>query len=129
MEVEWLPFELRPAPAALPEPRGEYIRDHWRDHVYGLAQNHGVEIHVPTYQPRSTLALALHSFAEERGRGRVYREAAHHAFFVAGQDLLGDEGVFAGWQRPRASTKRRPRRLRGTWTGSPPCDPWQAPFS
>lgn len=24
VEVEWLPFELRPAPAALPEPRGEY---------------------------------------------------------------------------------------------------------
>jgi predicted DsbA family dithiol-disulfide isomerase len=92
VEVEWLPFELRPAPAALPEPRGEYIRDHWRDHVYGLVQNHGVEIHVPTYQPRSTLALALHSFAEERGRGRAYREAAHHVFFVAGQDL-GDEKV------------------------------------
>jgi predicted DsbA family dithiol-disulfide isomerase len=51
VEVEWLPFELRPAPAALPEPRGEYIRDHWRDHVYGLAQNHGVEIHVPPTSP------------------------------------------------------------------------------
>jgi hypothetical protein len=24
VEVEWLPFKLRPAPAALPEPRGEY---------------------------------------------------------------------------------------------------------
>jgi hypothetical protein len=59
MEVEWLPFELRPAPAALPEPRGEYISDHWRDHVYGLAQSHGVEIHVPLYQPRSTLARTV----------------------------------------------------------------------
>jgi predicted DsbA family dithiol-disulfide isomerase len=49
--VEWLPFELRPAPATLPEPRGEYIRDHWRDHVYGLAQNHEVEIHVPPTSP------------------------------------------------------------------------------
>ncbi len=92
VEPEWLPFELRPAPAKLPEPRGEYIRDHWRNHVYGLALDHEVEIHVPRYQPRSTLALALHSFAEEQGRGRAYREAAHHAFFVAGQDL-GDEGV------------------------------------
>ncbi len=27
-EIEWLPFELRPAPAPLPEPRGEYIRGH-----------------------------------------------------------------------------------------------------
>jgi predicted DsbA family dithiol-disulfide isomerase len=92
VEIEWLAFELRPAPAALPEPRGTYIRDHWRDHVYGLAIEHGVEIHVPTYQPRSTLALALHAFAEEEGRGRAFRAAAHHAFFVEGLNL-GDEGV------------------------------------
>ncbi len=50
-EVDWLPFELRPAPKELPEPRGTYIRDHWRDHVYGLAATHEVEIHVPRYQP------------------------------------------------------------------------------
>jgi predicted DsbA family dithiol-disulfide isomerase len=91
-EIEWLPFELRPAPKELPEPRGTYIRDHWRDHVYGLAATHEVEIHVPRYQPRSTLALALHSFAEEEGRGRAYRDAAHRAFFVEGLNLA-DEGV------------------------------------
>ena len=69
-----------------------YIRDHWRNHVYGIALEHGVEIHVPRHQPRSTLALALHWFAEETGRGRAYRAAAHQAFFVEGLDL-GDEGV------------------------------------
>lgn len=92
VEIEWLPFELRPAPKALPDPRGDYIRAHWRDHVYGLAINHEVEIHVPQYQPRSTLALALHSFAKEQGHGRAYRAAAHHTFFVKGLDL-GDEEV------------------------------------
>jgi predicted DsbA family dithiol-disulfide isomerase len=91
-EIEWLPFELRPAPKTLPEPRGTYIRDHWRDHVYGLAIDHGVEIHVPPFQPRSTLALTLHSFAEEEGRGREMRAAAHRAFFIEGMNL-GDEGV------------------------------------
>jgi len=92
VEIEWLPFELRPAPDPLPHPRGDYIRDHWRNHVYGLAIEHEVEIHVPPYQPRSTLALALHSFAEEQGYGGAYRGAAHHAFFIEGLDL-GDEGV------------------------------------
>lgn len=92
VEIEWLPFELRPAPDALPEPRGTYIRDHWRDHVYGLAISHEVEIHVPCTQPRSTLALTLHSWAEEKGQGRAMREAAHRAFFIKGLDL-GDEGV------------------------------------
>lgn len=91
-KIEWVPFELRPAPEELPEPRGTYIREHWRDHVYELAQMHEVEIHVPRYQPRSTLALALHSFAEEQGRGRSYRGVAHRAFFVEGLNL-GDEGV------------------------------------
>ena len=108
MEVEWLLFELRPAPAALPRrhypggvapaalpgPRREYIRDRWRDRwrdrVYELArarpEPRGRDPRSP-YQARSTLAPALHSFAEERGRGRAHREAAHHAFFVAGQDL------------------------------------------
>jgi predicted DsbA family dithiol-disulfide isomerase len=92
IQIEWLPFELRPAPEALPNPRGTYIRDHWRDHVYGLAAAHEVEIHVPPYQPRSTLALGLHSWAEEKDRGRAYRAAAHHAFFIDGLNL-GDEGV------------------------------------
>ena len=92
VKIEWLPFELRPAPEALPEPRGTYIRDHWRDHVYGLAISHGVEIHVPCTQPRSTLALALHSWAEEEGRGRAMRDAAHRAFFIKGLNL-GDEEV------------------------------------
>lgn len=27
-DIKWLPFELRPAPKELPEPRGTYIRDH-----------------------------------------------------------------------------------------------------
>ena len=36
-EIEWLPFEFRLAPKELPEPSGAYIRDHWCDHVYGLA--------------------------------------------------------------------------------------------
>ncbi len=92
LEIEWLPFELRPAPAPLPEPRGEYIRGHWRGQVYRLADVHGVEIHVPRYQPRSTLALALHAFAVEAGKGRPFRNAVHRAFFVEGLDV-GDDAV------------------------------------
>lgn len=89
-EIEWLPFELRPAPAPLPEPRGEYIRGHWRGQVYRLADDHGVEIHVPRYQPRSTLTLTLHAFAVEEGKGRQFRNAAHRAFFVEGLDISDD---------------------------------------
>ena len=92
VEIEWLPFELRPAPAPLPDPRGEYIKDHWHEQVYRLVLEHGVEIHVPRYQPRSTLALTLHSVAVEEGTGRAYRGAAHRASFVEGFDV-SDESV------------------------------------
>ena len=92
LEVEWVPFELRPASAPLPDPRGEYIRDHWRGQVHRLALEHDVEIHVPRYQPRSTLAPTLHSFTVEEGKGRAYRGTAHRAFFVEGLDV-SDESV------------------------------------
>jgi predicted DsbA family dithiol-disulfide isomerase len=92
LDVTWLPFELRPAPDPLPDPRGVYIRDHWRDHVYGLALAYGAEIHVPRYQPRSTHALAIALYAEDQHAGRAWRAAAHEAFFVEGRDL-GAEAV------------------------------------
>ncbi|SDQ04077.1 DsbA family protein [Quadrisphaera sp. DSM 44207] len=90
--VEWAPFELRPAPDPLPDPRGTYIRDHWRERVYPLAVAYGSEIHVPVHQPRSTLALAAGSWAAEEGAGRAWRAAVQRAFFVEGRDV-GDERV------------------------------------
>ncbi|MDP9394325.1 MAG: DsbA family protein [Actinomycetota bacterium] len=90
--VEWVPFELRPAPDPLPEPRGTYIRDHWRDHVYPLALDYGTEIHVPVHQPRSTLVLAAGLWAEDQDAGRAWRDAAHRAFFVEARDV-SDERV------------------------------------
>jgi len=58
VEVEWLPFELRPAPRPLLDPRGDHLRVDWTRSVYSRALALGVEIHLPRYQPRSTLALA-----------------------------------------------------------------------
>ena len=108
--VEFVPFELRPAPDPLPDPRGTYIRDHWRDHVYGLAATHEIEMHVPRSHPRSRLALTLHWFAEEKGRGRAYRDAAHRAFFVEGLNLA-DESV------ARSGTGGEPGRKRSDSSG------------
>src|SRR6478735_5942859 len=51
IEVEWLPFELRPAPRPLLEPRGDHLRVDWTQHVYRRALSLGVEIHLPRYQP------------------------------------------------------------------------------
>ncbi len=71
-----------------------------------------------------TLALALHSFAEEEGRGRAYRDAAHRAFFVEGLNLANegvlreaaqeaglnaDEAIVAAWDPERISGLRAVR--------------------
>lgn len=92
LPVRWAPYELRPAPDPLPDPRGRYIRDHWREAVYPLALAYETEIHVPRSQPRSTLALSAALDAEERGYGRAWRRETQRAFFVAGDDV-SDEAV------------------------------------
>ena len=66
-EIEWLPFELRPTPKELPEPRGTYIRGHWRDHVYGLAATHAVEITRPALP--TPLDASPGAALVRRGRG------------------------------------------------------------
>jgi predicted DsbA family dithiol-disulfide isomerase len=130
-DVEWVPFELRPAPDPLPTPRGRHIRDHWRDHVYPMALAYKIEIHVPVYQSRSTLVLAAGLWAEEKGAGRAWRDAAQRAFFIEGRDvsdegtlrriaresgLAGDGAVAAAWD-PARLARLRALRQQGTAIG------------
>lgn len=88
--VEWLPLELRPAPKPLLEPRGDHLRSDWTRTVYRRALALGIEIHLPRYQPRSTLPLAACLWAGERGSLRPFRHALYEAFFCEGEDLATD---------------------------------------
>ena len=93
VEVEWLPFELRPAPRPLLEPRGDHLRVDWTRHVYRLALERGIEIHLPRYQPRSTLPLAACLWAGEQGRLRDFKHALYEAFFCEGEDIATDAEI------------------------------------
>jgi predicted DsbA family dithiol-disulfide isomerase len=93
VEVEWLPFELRPAPRPLLEPRGDHLRVDWTQHVYRRAQAMGVEIHLPRYQPRSTLPLAACLWAGDGGRLRAFKHALYEAFFCEGEDIATDAEI------------------------------------
>jgi predicted DsbA family dithiol-disulfide isomerase len=90
VEVEWLPFELRPAPKPLLQVRGDHLRVDWTRHVYRRALAMGVEIHLPRYQPRSTLPLAACLWATELGRLREFKHALYEAFFCEGEDIATD---------------------------------------
>jgi predicted DsbA family dithiol-disulfide isomerase len=96
VEVEWMPFELRPEPAETLRPEGEYLRRAWRQSVYPIARRMGVPISLPPVspQPHTHLAFEGFQFAKERGRGNEYNHRVLTAFFVEGQDV-GDVAVLA----------------------------------
>jgi predicted DsbA family dithiol-disulfide isomerase len=93
VEVEWLPFELRPAPKPLLEVRGDHLRVDWTANVYRRAQERGIEIHLPRYQPRSTQTLAACLWAQEQGRLREFKHALYEAFFCEGEDIAADPEI------------------------------------
>jgi predicted DsbA family dithiol-disulfide isomerase len=93
VDVEWLPFELRPAPRPLLEVRGSHLRTDWTENVYRLAQGRGVEIHLPRFQPRSTLPLAACLWAGEQDALRPFKHALYEAFFCEGEDIATDHEI------------------------------------
>ena len=99
VEVEWLPFELRPAPRALLEPRGDHLRVDWTRRVYRLALERGIEIHLPRYQPRSTLPLAACLWAGDQDRLRELKHALYEVFFCEGEDIAADREIARAAER------------------------------
>ena len=97
--VEWLPYELRPAPKRLLEPRGDHLRVDWTRHVYRRALGLGIEIHLPRYQPRSTLPLAACLWAGEQDRLRAFKHALYEAFFCEGEDIATDAEIARAAER------------------------------
>jgi predicted DsbA family dithiol-disulfide isomerase len=91
--IEWLPFELRPAPRPLLEVRGDHLRGDWTQNVYRRALERGIEIHLPRYQPRSTLTLCACLWAVEQGRLRELKHALYEAFFCEGEDIATDREI------------------------------------
>src|SRR5215204_5868706 len=51
VEVEWMPFELRPYPNETLRSEGVYLQRAWRQSVYPLAQKMGVPIKLPAISP------------------------------------------------------------------------------
>ena len=95
LEVEWLPFELRPAPRPQLEPRGDHLRVDWTRTVYRRALAAGIEIHLPRYQPRSTLPLAACLYADTLARpaSRAFRRALYASFFCEGENIATDREI------------------------------------
>ena len=89
VQVEWMPFELRPEPNPTLRPEGEYLQRAWTQSVYPLARRMGVPIALPPVspQPHSRLAFEGYQFAKEHGKGNEYNRRVLRGFFVEGRDI------------------------------------------
>jgi predicted DsbA family dithiol-disulfide isomerase len=89
VRIDWMPFELRPAPAPTLKPEGEYLQTAWQRSVYPMAEKLGVEIRLPAVspQPHTNLAFQGLEFAKDRGKGDEYNDAVFRAFFQQSRDI------------------------------------------
>jgi predicted DsbA family dithiol-disulfide isomerase len=96
VEVEWMPFELRPFPSETLRPEGDYLQNTWRQSVYPMAENMGIKIVLPRVspQPHTHLAFEGYQYAKEHGKANEYNERMFVAFFQEELDI-GDMAVLS----------------------------------
>ncbi|TWT13158.1 DsbA family protein [Planomicrobium sp. CPCC 101079] len=89
VEVEWMPFELRPAPNPTLRPEENYLQTTWAQSVYPLAKSMGIDIVLPDVSPQPHTHLAFEGFqyAKENGKATPYNERMLRAFFQEGIDI------------------------------------------
>jgi hypothetical protein len=78
VEVEWMPFELRPEPHPTLRPEGDYLPRAWQQSVYPIARRMGVPITLPPVspQPHTHLAFEGYQYARDHGMPSRRRSAA-----------------------------------------------------
>ncbi|MFI9243838.1 DsbA family protein [Streptomyces sp. NPDC053086] len=89
VEIEWMPFELRPHPTPTLRPEDEYLPAVWASSVYPMARRMGVDITLPTVspQPYTRLAFEGYQYAAEHGKGAEYTPRMLRAFFQEDRDI------------------------------------------
>ncbi|MDP7343921.1 MAG: DsbA family oxidoreductase [Alphaproteobacteria bacterium] len=106
VEVEWMPFELRPYPTPTLEPDGDYLQNGWRDSIYPMAERMGVRIVLPSVSPQPYTKLAFEGAlaARDEGKAEAYNHRMFTAFFqdeldIGNADVLGDCAAEIGMDR------------------------------
>jgi predicted DsbA family dithiol-disulfide isomerase len=96
VEIEWMPFELRPYPTPTLEPEGEYLQKGWARSVYPMAERFGVHMVLPKVSPQPHTHLAFEGFqyAKEHGKANEYNHRMFTAFFQEEKNI-GEVEVLA----------------------------------
>ena len=93
VEIEWMPFELRPYPTPTLKPEDEYLPRVWKASVYHMAERLGVPIQLPTVspQPYTRKAFLGLQYAKQQGKGNEYTTAVMKAFFQQNLNIGEDQ--------------------------------------
>jgi len=94
VEVQHLPYELRPYPTPTLRPEDAYMTNDWRDKVFPLAKLLNIPIVKPPFspQPYTHLAFEGYQYAKEHGKAKEYNSRMYQAFFLESKDI-GDIDV------------------------------------
>lgn len=89
VEIEWMPYELRPFPNETLRPEDEYLPRVWNQSVYPMAAQYGLKMVLPKVSPQPYTHLAFEGFqyAKEHGKGNEYTLRMFKAFFEEEQDI------------------------------------------
>ncbi|WP_257985923.1 DsbA family oxidoreductase [Bacillus sp. M6-12] len=106
VEIEWMPFELRPYPAETVSLKDPRYRQGWEQSIKPMAERFGVKMNMPKVDPSPHTHLAHEGFrfAKETGKGNEYVEAVLRAYWEDGKDIgkidvLADIAESAGVDR------------------------------
>lgn len=89
VELEWMPFELRPVPVEPLSVKTSYIQDGWKFSVKPMAERFGVKMTLPDIDPipRTHLPHEGFQFAKEYGKADEYVDAVFQAYWVHEKDI------------------------------------------
>ena len=89
INVEWMPFELRPYPTPTLKPEGQYLKEAWKHSVYPMAKSMGIPIILPDVSPQPYTRLAFEGSiaASAQNKAKEYNHRIFSAFFQDGLDI------------------------------------------
>lgn len=90
VEVEWMPFELRPAPYPKIDPWNEPDKlSSWDAFILPTAEKLGLDMRLPRVSPHPYTYVAFegYQFAKEHGKGNAYMNRVFAAFFREEQNI------------------------------------------
>ncbi|MCX2826105.1 DsbA family oxidoreductase [Bacillus pseudomycoides] len=88
IEVEWMPFELRPSPSPKIDPRTQpRVMEAWNSFIYPTAKKLGLEIKLPHLRSYTHLAFEGYQFAKEHGKGNEFHQRVFIAHFQEEQSI------------------------------------------